>query len=143
MFGADGTDSTSVPTSIAEGVSEFLVRLARVAGPLLICADDFQWIDPVSRDALVSASNRVGEAPFMLAIATRERTPAVERILSGSQNQITSFELETFDERKVFSLIASYLNETDVEQQLVRHVAALADGTPLGVLGVLRPSSTR
>lgn len=137
MFGADGTDSTSVPTSIAEGVSEFLVRLARVAGPLLICADDFQWIDPVSRDALVSASNRVGEAPFMLAIATRERTPAVERILSGSQNQITSFELETFDERKVFSLIASYLNETDVEQQLVRHVAALADGTPLGVLEVL------
>jgi signal transduction histidine kinase len=141
---------TEVPTSVPESAAEFLVRVAKAAGPLLICADDFQWMDPVSRDALVWAGHRAREAPMVLAVATRERTPAVERIASLHEKQLISIQLGAMDDAAVAALVASHLGDSAPDDRLVRRVAMLAEGTPLGVLdvvgayldgGALRPQS--
>jgi signal transduction histidine kinase/CheY-like chemotaxis protein/tetratricopeptide (TPR) repeat protein len=139
LLGLGPSTAEAAPGGFPEGAAELLVRVARTAGPLLICVDDLQWIDPVSREAVVRVGQRVHEAPVALILAARSETavPFVDKALAMDRSRFSIVELGQFGEAQIAALIASHLGEADAESGLVRRIAALADGTPLGVLEVL------
>jgi signal transduction histidine kinase/CheY-like chemotaxis protein len=139
MLESGSATADAAPGGFPEGAAELLLRLARSAGPLLVCIDDLQWIDPVSREAIVRVGQRVHEAPVALVLATRYdgTVSAFDRAFAADRSRFSIVELAVFREAQVAALVASHLGEAEVEPGLARRVAALADGTPLGVLEVL------
>ncbi|MEU4245621.1 AAA family ATPase [Actinoplanes sp. NPDC026619] len=69
----------------------FLTLVSRLAddGPLLLLADDLQWMDPASRDVLAFLARRLeGEPVSLLAAARGDRVPA------GLQRALPSLRIE-------------------------------------------------
>ncbi|HYJ21525.1 MAG TPA: AAA family ATPase [Solirubrobacterales bacterium] len=64
------------PRRLALGVAlTALLGLAAERKPLLIAADDAQWLDTESLEPLLFAARRLGEEPLALLIATRTEAP--------------------------------------------------------------------
>ena len=139
VLGIENTNTVAVPDAFAEGASELVLRLARHAGPLLLCFDDLQWIDPVSRDVLVAIADRAHEAPVLLLAAARPTggSAAFARIDAAGPRHSTRVSLGPLALRQTAALIASHLGVAAAEPALVRRIGALADDTPVGVIEVL------
>jgi signal transduction histidine kinase/tetratricopeptide (TPR) repeat protein len=137
VLGESGAGVEAVPGGFPEGAAELLVRLARVAGPLLISIDDAHWVDPISRQVLLRVAHRAASAPILLALSARRRGSEPLPWPELTPGQTVRLELLPLDERHVAALVASHLGEPDMKPELARRVGALADGTPLGVLDVL------
>ena len=133
VLGAGTAMVGAPPEAFAEGATEILVRLARGVGRILFMLDDFHWADPVSRDVLVRLAHRVHEAPVMLVLGTRTQTAAP----GLPQARTELLDLDVLSERHIAALVASHLGGGLADPALVRRIAMLADGTPLGVLEVL------
>jgi signal transduction histidine kinase len=133
--------------SMPEAAAELLVRLARGGGPLLVLVDDMQWIDPVSRDALVRAAYRIREAPLMIVLARRvggARPQAnaaldaeMQRLRELDQSRVLAIDLGPLSREQIGALVRGHLGADASDPDLARRVAVLADDTPLGVLEVL------
>ena len=133
----DGAAPPATAEAFVEGAAEILVRLARRLGRLFIVIDDFQWVDSVSRDVLVRLAHRIVESPILLMIGTRDDAPIVSSSPALPQARIIEIELRTLRDAQVGALVASHLGEPITDGALVRRIAAMAGGTPLGVLEVL------
>jgi DNA-binding CsgD family transcriptional regulator len=74
------TDSPEnpAPTHVFSVYSALTRLLSEVAQekPVLCCADDVQWLDPISRDGLLFAAQRLAEAPIVLLLAGPPETTA-------------------------------------------------------------------
>jgi DNA-binding CsgD family transcriptional regulator len=112
----------AVPLALAA----LLARAAR-ARPLLAIVDDVQWLDPASREALLFAARRLGDAPVALLLAAREgeqqpfEAPGVPRLA-----------VAPLDGDSARALLQS---ADDVLHEPVRDaVAAAAAGNPLALL---------
>ena len=137
VLGADRA-AEAASDGFPEGAAELLVQLARRAGPLLLCIDDLQWIDPVSREAILRLAERAHEAPIALVLAARSgASPVIDRLLALDRRRAGAIELAPLGEPQIAALIASHLGQAKAEPALVRRIAALADGTPMGVFEVL------
>ncbi len=138
ILGAGG-GAEAASGGFAEGAAELFLRLARHDGPLAIFVDDFQWIDPASRDVLVRVAHRIDGGPLLLALTARteEKDIGVDRILALGTARVSRLELLPFEERQVAALVASYLGIDRADDALVRRIVALSDETPLGALEVL------
>ncbi|NUO54259.1 MAG: AAA family ATPase, partial [Polyangiaceae bacterium] len=134
------TSEAAVPPSIAEGLGELLVRLARRVGPVLISVDDLQWIDPPSREVFAKVAHRVQEAPLVLLLASRVDAAGeipVERFRGSELPRAEIVDLGVMAGIDVEGIVTSHLGGTAVEPEAIQRVAALSDGTPLGILEVL------
>jgi signal transduction histidine kinase/CheY-like chemotaxis protein/type II secretory pathway predicted ATPase ExeA len=131
--GAEG----KVPSaeSFPEGAAELMVRMGRALGPLIVCVDDAQWLDPISHEVLDRVAHRIGDAPIGLILAARPSSRPAQP--APTDRRTTVIDLGPLDEADTGKLVASHLGEATVEPALVKRVATLADGTPLGVLEVL------
>ncbi len=138
-LGLGHSTADAAPGGFPEGAAELVIRVARRAGPLLVCIDDLHWIDPVSREAILRVAQRAHEAPVALILAARSDLVAstLDDALAIARSRFSVIELGQFGAPQVAALVVSYLGEENVDAGLVRRVAALADGTPLGVLEVL------
>ncbi len=132
-----GTEGVEVaPGGFPEGAAAFFVRLARAAGPLLVCIDDVQYIDPISRQVLARLTAQVGSAPLLLALTVRSSGASASTAdLDGKQ--VSYIDLFPMDEDDVAELVANHLGENAPRSDLARWVGKLSDGTPLGALEVL------
>jgi signal transduction histidine kinase/CheY-like chemotaxis protein/tetratricopeptide (TPR) repeat protein len=139
ILGAGEPPVGVVPEAFAEGVSEIVVRLARLSGPLLLCIDDLQWIDPLSGDVLAAIADRAHEAPLLLVLAARpaQAGGTFERFDSVGPTRSTRINLGPFDVRQSAALIGAHLGVATPEPALVRRIVATADDTPVGILEVL------
>jgi signal transduction histidine kinase len=137
VLGPDTTSLDAPPGGFPEGAAELLTRLARTAGPLLLCIDDVHWVDPISRQVLLRLAHRAAGAPLLVAFSARRR-PSDPAPLAEIDSRLASrFELRPLDEGQVATLVASHLGDAQLEPALARRIGALAGGTPLGVLDVL------
>jgi predicted ATPase len=62
-----------------EAVYEILSVVSR-SQPLLLIADDIQWIDPASASVLAYLGNRISELPILILLAHRTGDPLPEAI---------------------------------------------------------------
>jgi eukaryotic-like serine/threonine-protein kinase len=136
VLGDGSADVEPAPGGFAEGAAEIIRRLARGSVPLLICVDDVQWIDPISRQVLLRIAERAPELSLLLVLATR--TPAEGALFSELDSKRTArIELHPLSETQIGDLVAAHLGEAHSRPELARRIAALSDGTPLGVFEVL------
>ncbi|MBL9022249.1 MAG: protein kinase [Myxococcales bacterium] len=130
----------TAPASVSEGLAELLVRLFRRVGPVLVTVDDLQWIDAPSSEVFVRLAHRAQEAPVVLLLATRVdatgETP-VARFRASELPRATVVDLRELDSADAARLVTLRLGSPAASDETLAQVAALSDGTPLGVLEVL------
>ncbi len=127
------------PSAFSESAAELVVRMARAGGPMLLLVDDLQWTDPASRDVLTRIAHRAADAPIALVLAGRNEgrgAATFERL--ETLDRIERIDPRPLGEADVAALVASHLAERRPDPLIVGHLATLADGTPLGILEVLR-----
>lgn len=148
ILGEQAPPPADTTEAFPEGAAEFFVRLARQLGPLFLVVDDFQWTDAVSRDVLLRLAHRVHEQPIALVVGTRGARAVVRSLAELSPSHLEWLDLAPLADDEIASLVATYLGELAADAVITRRVAALGDGTPLGVLeavgalvdvGALRP----
>lgn len=139
ILGLGKPPTTAIPDAFAEGAAEFLIRLARLAGPLFVAFDDVQWMDAASLDVISAVADRAHEASLLLYLSARPHRSgsAFDRFDAVGPRRSTRIGLGPLDVRQSAALIAAYLGVGSADPALVRRVVAAADDTPVGVLEVL------
>lgn len=124
--------------AIGDAAADLIVRIGRAMEGVVIVVDDCQHVDLASRDAITRLSYRLEEVPILLVCAVRSAEALVlEPLADGARSATHIVELPELGLPEVQELVKSHLGQPAVDPQLVERVAALADGTPLGVLEVL------
>lgn len=107
--------------------------LAEVAAerPVVIVADDVQWLDRPSRDVVSFVGRRLGHDPIALLLAARDPVPddLWEAALSGGWKVVEIGRLADADAANLLDRTASALDADDR-----RHVLDEAAGNPLALL---------
>ena len=139
LLGGREPPRAAVPDAFAEGAAELVIRLARLAGPVLLSFDDLQWIDAASQDVLTAVAARAHEAPLLLLAASRPTAEgrAFGRFDGVAPRRSTRITLGPLEMRQSAALIAAHLGVTSADPAVVRRVVTLADDTPVGILEVL------
>ncbi|MCZ7682704.1 MAG: AAA family ATPase [Sandaracinaceae bacterium] len=119
--------------AFSELAAELIARAAARLGPVLLCVDDAQWIDPISAEVLARLSQRMRGLPILVAAATRADAGAA---VFGAGEQLRAIALSPFDEQAALALAAAYLGAPP-PPGLVAWMVRVADGTPLGLADVL------
>ena len=132
---AEPTAQAAVPDAFAEGAAELVVRLARGAGPLVLCFDDVQWLDAMSREVFLAIADRSHEAPLLLLAATR---PTLDSALGTLEpRRSVKISLGPLELRQSAALVASHLGVATVDAPVLRRITSMSDASPVGVLEVL------
>lgn len=107
-----------------------LLGLAAHERPVLVIADDVQWLDPASRDALVFVARRLAARSVGVLLAVREAAPDVD--LAG----IPVLPLGGLDAQSAEQLLAAHYPEVPraVAERLINATA----GNPLALLQLPR-----
>ena len=125
----------------AEATAELIVRLARAAGRMLICVDDVQWLDPLSREILVRVALEATRAPIFFLAAARgdgRSLPLLQRFTrSLGRDRLDVVNLSGFGGTQVAELARAYLDTKDLDPALLRLLAGVSDRTPLGTFELL------
>ena len=122
--------------SLAEGAAELLIRFSTRLGPLVVFVDDAQWMDPVSAEALLRVAHRCSSSPLTLVLAGRP-AEVMERFDAVQHPRFSRITLPRFDESDVRHLVTNHVGDTSIDAVVATRIAAMADGTPMGVLEVL------
>jgi signal transduction histidine kinase/serine/threonine protein kinase/ActR/RegA family two-component response regulator len=138
----DGPPSELMASSaqFAEAMAEVLVRVTSIRGAVHFVVDDVQWLDPVSREVLERFAYRIHETRSLLVLGVRteaEGKGLAELISALPPSRVTVIDLESLSTTQTEALVATHLGVMVPDESLTRRVAALADGTPLGVLNLL------
>ncbi|TDC98057.1 LuxR family transcriptional regulator [Actinomadura sp. 7K507] len=115
------------PFVLYAAVCELLSRAAR-GGPVLCWADDVQWLDRVSLEALAFAARRVQDEPVAVLFAARGEGRAPDG-LAG----IRRLHLAPLDEDASLQVLQDALGGGTVGGDLADEVVDLACGVPLAI----------
>jgi eukaryotic-like serine/threonine-protein kinase len=129
--------------AFVEAMAATLVGLARVTGPILLCIDDLQWLDPVSREVLVRVALGAAEAPLLVVAAARtdaRSLPPVERFVRTlGRDRLEVVGVRGLSDVDLERFVTAYLGRDvdGLDSGLVQRAVGLSDGLPLGVLAIL------
>ena len=131
--------------AFVEAMAATFVGLARAAPPMLLCIDDLQWLDPVSREVLVRVALGAADVPLLVVAAARtdaRNLAPVERFIRTlGQDRLQIIGVRGLSESDLGGLVAAYLGTPgatdEVDGALARRVVGLSEGTPLGALAIL------
>lgn len=140
VLGLQSPPPGGIPDSLSEGVAELVLRLARLAGPIVLSFDDLQWCDALSVEVLSAVAARCHEAPLLLLLATRtsqEGRGIWDRLPVGQKRPPVRVALGPLEARQSASLIAAHLGVDAVEPTLLKRIVAAANDTPAGLLEAL------
>ncbi|HKP55849.1 MAG TPA: AAA family ATPase [Polyangiales bacterium] len=126
-----------------ESFVDFFARYAEAVGPSVWAIDDAQWLDPGSAVVLSSMVVRLKASGHLLVYAARNDLAYRQKIdllrAKLPSARLTSMPLATLTSEELAELIGDYLGvDSPQEPALVRQLALLSDGTPLGALELLR-----
>ena len=146
----DGAAELGTPHEVqslfAEGVAEVLTRLFKSAGPAIVWIDDLQWIDPSSRTVLTRAIDRARGSPTLFILSSRAdpKAAAVVESFFRPIRTVTQVDcvLPPFDPDESRQLVEAYLATPGVPIEVTNAIVGLGDGTPMGILDVLRALGT-
>jgi signal transduction histidine kinase/CheY-like chemotaxis protein len=139
-------DAGPVPESKAaddvytEGVAEVLLR-ALGKGRHVVVVEDIHWLDEASRKVLRRVVDRCGASCTLIFTArdTPEHIPQTQRFLTTIAARIAWDEtLRPLTPEQSARLVTAYVSALRIAPEHSRALAQIADGTPLGVLEVVR-----
>ncbi|MGW8368493.1 MAG: ATP-binding protein, partial [Gammaproteobacteria bacterium] len=98
-------------------------------GTVLLLVEDFQWIDPVTRELLDRLIAKIHSVPVLLVITHRSSVAPQIPV----RTVVTRIMLNRLDREECLSLIRSVANDKSLPGLVVEHILEKSDGVPLYV----------
>jgi DNA-binding CsgD family transcriptional regulator/tetratricopeptide (TPR) repeat protein len=109
------------------------LRALAAAGPVLLVADDLQWLDPASAELLGFAARRLGDTPVQLLCAVRTEGQEYDRQLRSSPPDTLALRLGPLSRAQVSTLL-DHRGYTGLARSTVRDIHRTSGGNPLFAL---------
>ncbi|MFI1504167.1 AAA family ATPase [Streptomyces sp. NPDC020597] len=109
------------------------LRVLAAAGPVLLVADDLQWLDSASAELLGFAARRLGDTPVQLLCAVRTEGQEYDRHLRASPPDTLAVRLNPLSRNQVSALL-DHRGYTDLPRSTVREIHRTSGGNPLFAL---------
>ncbi|MFI2432943.1 ATP-binding protein [Streptomyces sp. NPDC018693] len=109
------------------------LRALAAEGPVLVVADDLQWLDPASAELLGFAARRLGDTPVQLLCAVRAEGQEYDRHLRASPPDTLAARLTPLSRAQVSALL-DRRGYTDLPRSTVRDIHRTSGGNPLFAL---------
>ncbi|WP_328353885.1 AAA family ATPase [Streptomyces sp. NBC_00445] len=109
------------------------LRALAAAGPVLIVADDLQWLDPASAELLGFAARRLGDTPVRMLCAVRTEGQEYDRHLRASPPDTLAVRLNPLSRTQVSDLL-DHRGYTGLSRSTVREIHRTSGGNPLFAL---------
>ncbi|MFJ4691348.1 AAA family ATPase [Streptomyces sp. NPDC088766] len=109
------------------------LRALAAAGPVLLVADDMQWLDSASAELLGFAARRLGDTPVQLLCAVRTEGQEYDRHLRASPPDTLAVRLNPLSRAQV-SVLLDHRGYTDLPRSTVREIHRTSGGNPLFAL---------
>ncbi|KPI29296.1 transcriptional regulator, LuxR family [Actinobacteria bacterium OK074] len=113
------------------------LRALAARGPVLIVADDLQWLDPASAELLGFAARRLGGMPVQMVCAVRtatdQRGPEHDRYLRATPPETLSVRVNPLSRTQVAELLG-HRGYGDLPRSTVRDIHRTSAGNPLFAL---------
>ncbi|MER6562865.1 AAA family ATPase [Streptomyces sp. NPDC001027] len=109
------------------------LRVLAAAGPVLLVADDLQWLDSASAELLGFAARRLGDTPVQLLCAVRTDGQEYDRHLRASPPDTLAVRLNPLSRNQVSALL-DHRGYTDLPRSTVREIHRTSGGNPLFAL---------
>jgi DNA-binding CsgD family transcriptional regulator len=109
------------------------LRALAAAGPVLVVADDLQWLDPASAELLGFAARRLGDTSVQLLCAVRTEGQEYDRHLRASPPDTLAVRLGAFSRAQVSSLL-DHRGYTGLPRSIVRDIHRTSGGNPFFAL---------
>ncbi|MFF9061278.1 AAA family ATPase [Streptomyces sp. NPDC014882] len=109
------------------------LRALAATGPVLLVADDMQWLDSASAELLGFAARRLGDTPVQLLCAVRTEGQEYDRHLRASPPDTLAVRLNALSRTQVSALL-DHRGYTDLPRSTVREIHRTSGGNPLFAL---------
>ncbi|MBZ9644627.1 LuxR family transcriptional regulator [Streptomyces sp. PSKA30] len=109
------------------------LRALATDGPVLIVADDVQWLDPASAELLGFAARRLGDTPVRMLCAVRTEGQEYDRHLRASPPDTLAVRLGPLSRTQVSALL-DHRGYTGLPRSTVREIHRTSGGNPLFAL---------
>ncbi|RPF37259.1 AAA family ATPase [Streptomyces sp. TLI_185] len=109
------------------------LRALAAQGPVLVVADDLQWLDPASAELLGFAARRLGDTPVQLLCAVRTEGEEYDRHLHASPPDTLAVRLGALSRAQVSSLL-DHRGYTGLPRSTVRDIHRTSGGNPFFAL---------
>jgi len=109
------------------------LRALAAEGPVLVVADDLQWLDPASAELLGFAARRLGDTPVQLLCAVRTEGQEYDRYLRALPPDSLAVRLSPLSRPQVSELLI-HRGYTGLPRSTVRDIHRTSGGNPLFAL---------
>ncbi|MBV7697509.1 LuxR family transcriptional regulator [Streptomyces sp. TRM70350] len=109
------------------------LRALAAEGPVLVVADDVQWLDPASSELLGFAARRLGDTPVTMLCAVRTDGQEYDRHLRTSPPDTLAVRLGPLSRAQVSALL-DHRGYTGLPRSTVRDIHRTSGGNPLFAL---------
>lgn len=109
------------------------LRALAADGPVLVVADDLQWLDPASAELLGFAARRLGDTAVQLLCAVRTEGQEYDRHLRASPPDTLAVRLGALSRAQVSTLL-DHRGYTGLPRSIVRDIHRTSGGNPLFAL---------
>ncbi|MEZ0161685.1 AAA family ATPase [Streptomyces griseorubens] len=109
------------------------LRALSAEGPVLVVADDLQWLDPASAELLGFAARRLGDSPVRMLCAVRTEGEEYDRHLRACPPDTLAVRLGPFSRTEVSALL-DHRGYTSLSRSTVRDIHRTSGGNPLFAL---------
>ncbi|MHC3469820.1 helix-turn-helix transcriptional regulator [Streptomyces sp. 7R007] len=110
-----------------------VLRALAAEGPVLVVADDLQWLDSASAELLGFAARRLGDIPVQLLCAVRTEGQEYDRHLRASPPDTLAVRLGPLSRAQVSALL-DHRGYTGLPRSTVRDIHRTSGGNPLFAL---------
>ncbi len=109
------------------------LRALAAEGPVLVVADDLQWLDPASAELLGFAARRLGDTPVRMLCAARTEDEEYDRHLRASPPDTLALRLGPLSRTQVADLL-DHRGYSGLPRTTVREIHRTSGGNPLFAL---------
>ncbi|MBK3636170.1 AAA family ATPase [Streptomyces sp. MBT97] len=109
------------------------LRALAAEGPVLLVADDLQWLDSASAELLGFAARRLGDTPVQLLCAVRTEDQEYDQHLRASPPDTLAVRLNPLSRAQVSALL-DHRGYTDLPRSTMREIHRTSGGNPLFAL---------
>jgi diguanylate cyclase (GGDEF)-like protein len=122
-------------------VAQFLTRLARSAGPMVLHIDDVQWADPATKRVLRRLVADLADTPLLVLATARDGIEHADAVAGFTADAVECLRLRValgpLADEEVARLVSAQLAGSEVSVELVGQLAVRGGGNPFTTLEYL------